>query len=439
MKRVLIIGAGRSATVCIEYLANKAAQQQISLTLADGSGELVKQKAANFPHIQQAEIHLENKEAVNALIKGNDIVISLLPAHLHIEIATICLANNTHLLTASYVSAAMQALHSEVEAKGLIFLNECGLDPGIDHLSAMEIIDNIHAEGYTINSFKSFAGGLVAPESDNNPWGYKFSWNPRNVVIAGQSTATFLEEGRMKFVPYQQLFQREEVVTVHGYGQFDAYPNRDSLGYQKIYGLQKVHTMVRGTLRKHGYCEAWHALVMLGLTDDTLQLHLPEGTTFQDWVQMYLPHSETARLGIEVLLPGISLHAIDKLDWLGMFSKEPLPIINGTAAQILQALLEDKWRLAHGDRDMIVMQHQFVYSKGGKSKQLISELVVEGDNETHTAMAKTVGLPLAMACMLIVENKITTKGVQIPVTKNWYQPLLVALKEEGIIFNHQAQ
>jgi saccharopine dehydrogenase (NADP+, L-glutamate forming) len=439
MKRVLIIGAGRSATVCIEYLANKAAQQQISLTLADGSAELVAQKAANFPHIQQAEIHLENKEAVNALIKGNDIVISLLPAHLHIEIATICLANNTHLLTASYVSAAMQALHSEVEAKGLIFLNECGLDPGIDHLSAMEIIDNIHAEGYTINSFKSFAGGLVAPESDNNPWGYKFSWNPRNVVIAGQSTATFLEEGRMKFVPYQQLFQREEVVTVHGYGQFDAYPNRDSLGYQKIYGLQKVHTMVRGTLRKHGYCEAWHALVMLGLTDDTLQLHLPEGTTFQDWVQMYLPHSETARLGIEVLLPGISLHAIDKLDWLGMFSKEPLPIINGTAAQILQALLEDKWRLAHGDRDMIVMQHQFVYSKGGKSKQLISELVVEGDNETHTAMAKTVGLPLAMACMLIVENKITTKGVQIPVTKNWYQPLLVALKEEGIIFNHQAQ
>jgi saccharopine dehydrogenase (NADP+, L-glutamate forming) len=154
---------------------------------------------------------------------------------------------------------------------------------------------------------------------------------------------------------------------------------------------------------------------------------------------MYLPHSETARLGIEVLLPGISLHAIDKLDWLGMFSNEPLPILNGTAAQILQALLEEKWKLANGDRDMIVMQHQFVYSKGGKSKQLISELVVEGDNETHTAMAKTVGLPLAMACMLIVEDKITTKGVQIPVTKNWYEPILISLKQEGIVFNHQSQ
>jgi saccharopine dehydrogenase (NADP+, L-glutamate forming) len=439
MKRVLIIGAGRSATVCIEYLANKAAQQQISLTLADGNADLVAQKASKFPHIQQAVMHLENKEAVNTLVAAHDIVISLLPAHLHIEIAPICLANNAHLLTASYVSAAMQALNTEAEDKGLIFLNECGLDPGIDHLSAMEIIDDIHSQGYTINSFKSYAGGLVAPESDNNPWGYKFSWNPRNVVIAGQSTATFLEEGRMKFVPYQQLFQREEVATVHGYGQFDAYPNRDSLGYQKIYGLQKVHTMVRGTLRKHGYCEAWHALVMLGLTDDTLQLHLPEGTTFQDWVQMYLPHSETARLGIEVLLPGISLNTIDKLDWLGMFSNEPLPILNGTAAQILQALLEDKWKLETGDRDMIIMQHQFVYSKGGKSKELISELVVEGDNETHTAMAKTVGLPLAMACMLIVEGKIATKGVQIPVTKNWYEPLLAALKEEGIVFNHQTQ
>lgn len=439
MKRVLIIGAGRSATVCIEYLANKAAQQQISLTLADGNADLVAQKASKFPHIQQAVMHLENKEAVNTLVAAHDIVISLLPAHLHIEIAPFCVANNAHLLTASYVSAAMQALHNEAQAKGLIFLNECGLDPGIDHLSAMEIIDNIHADGYTINSFKSFAGGLVAPESDNNPWGYKFSWNPRNVVIAGQSTATFLEEGRMKFVPYQQLFQREEVATVHGYGQFDAYPNRDSLGYQKIYGLHKVHTMVRGTLRKHGYCEAWHALVMLGLTDDSHIVHLPIGTTFQDWVQMYLPHSETARLGIELLLPGISLHAIDKLDWLGMFSNEILPITEGTPAQILQALLEDKWKLETGDRDMIIMQHQFVYSKGGKSKQLISELVVEGDNETHTAMAKTVGLPLAMACMLIVEGKIATKGVQIPVTKNWYQPLLAALKQEGIVFNHQTQ
>jgi len=437
MKKVLVVGAGRSATVCIDYLAEQAKNNSIELTVADATLDLVEKKVGQYAWVNQATINLDNLEELHTLISGKAVVISLLPADLHIILANACLVAQAHLITASYTSVAMRDLDEEVKAKGLIFLNECGLDPGIDHLSAMEIIDRIHDEGGTVTSFKSYCGGLVAPESDNNPWGYKFSWNPRNVVISGQSIATFLEEGRTKFVPYQQLFQRDETIEVHGYGKFDAYPNRDSLIYKGIYGLENVKTMLRGTLRKHGYCEAWNALVMLGLTDDTYHIELQEGITFQEWVQMYLPHSETSRLGIEVLIPSISLSAIDKLDWLGVFRQEPLPKTSGTPAQILQALLETKWVLSHGDRDMIVMQHQFTYNYKGKAHDLISELVVEGENETYTAMAKTVGLPLALACMLIVEEKITVYGVQLPITKMWYQPLLQSLATFGITFKHQ--
>jgi saccharopine dehydrogenase-like NADP-dependent oxidoreductase len=336
----------------------------------------------------------------------------------------------------------MAALGAQAAAKNLIFLNESGLDPGIDHMSAMQIIDQIRKDGGEITSFKSFCGGLVAPESDNNPWGYKFTWNPRNVILAGQGTVKYLLEGRYKYLPYHRLFGSSENVDVDGYGHFDAYANRDSLSYRSVYGLENIPTILRGTLRKHGFCNAWNVLVQLGITDDSYLIENVKDLTYAEFISGYLPQkSEHTSLAVHL---NNALHqiadseTIRKIKWLGLFDETPIGLDKPSSpAQILQHLLEQKWKLEAGDKDMVVMQHQFEYVLDGKHHKLHSSLVSIGQDETYTAMANTVGLPLGIAAKLILQGKISQRGVLVPVTPEFYEPILAELATFGLTFTEK--
>ena len=318
-------------------------------------------------------------------------------------------------------------------------MNEIGLDPGIDHMSAMQIIDKIRAKGGKMLLFESFTGGLVAPESDNNLWNYKFTWNPRNVVVAGQGgTAKFLQEGTYKYIPYNQLFRRTEFFEIEGYGKFEGYANRDSLNYKKAYGLQNVLTLYRGTMRRVGFSKAWNMFVQLGMTDDSYEVENSEGMSYREFVNLFLPYSPTD--SVELKLRHLLKIDQDDIRWeklleLNLFDAEKtVPLKNATPAQILQYILEDSWTLQNDDKDMIVMYHKFGYEIQGTKKQIDANMVVIGDNRKYTAMAKTVGLPVAIATLLILNKKITTPGVQIPITKEVYEPIIKELEAYGIAF-----
>lgn len=438
MKKILIIGAGRSASSLIKYLLDNSSEENWKLTVADLSEELARQKTQGHPNARAIAFDIENTQQRETEIKDADIVISMLPAFMHMNVAKDCVRFKKHLATASYVSKEMAELNEEAKKAGIILMNEIGLDPGIDHASAMKIIDHIHAGGGKLTSFKSYCGGLVAPESNDNPWGYKFSWNPRNVILAGQGTAQYIQNSEYKYIPYNRLYTQIDTIEVDGYGKFDAYANRDSLSYRKPYGIEHIPTMLRGTLRMPGYCNAWNVLVKLGLTDDTYKIEASDKLSYAQLLAAFLPAGNgtlkerlTQFMGAEA-----SKESIDKIEWLELFSDRKIRIANASPAQILQDLLEEKWKLKEHDKDMIVMQHQFEYLKKDNSKStILSSLVVKGDDQTYTAMAKTVGLPLAITAKLILQDKISAKGVVIPTIKEIYEPVLAELETMGIRFS----
>jgi saccharopine dehydrogenase (NADP+, L-glutamate forming) len=330
-------------------------------------------------------------------------------------------------------------MEEEVKANQLLFLNECGLDPGIDHMSAMKIIDVLKNEGTQINGFKSYCGGLVAPESNNNPWGYKFSWNPRNVILAGQGTARYLENNENKYIPQHRLFSSAEKISVPGIGNFDGYANRDSLGYRKIYGLQNVKTMLRGTLRAENFCKAWNIFVQMGLNIESFEVDV-KNKTYREFSSSFLPGSEDLKERIAKLcnIP-VSDTAINMVEWTGILGDEKIPFDSASPAKILQDLLERKWKLQHNDKDMIVMQHIFEVEQNNSSKTIYSSLKVIGENSVNTAMSKTVGLPLAIAVKLFLEGKIMERGVVVPVSKEYYTPILQELESFGIKFEEHEE
>lgn len=439
MKQILVIGAGRSSIYLIEYLLNKSTQYDWKITVGDVDIQLAQSKINNHPNGKAIAFDINNAKQREEEILKSDIVISMLPAFMHGDVAKDCVRLGKHMATASYVSETMQELDQEAKNKGIILLNEIGLDPGIDHASALKIIDELKEKGCNIHTFKSFCGGLVAPESNDNPWGYKFSWNPRNVILAGQGTAQYLENGKMKFLPYNRIYTQTETIEVNGYGKFDAYANRDSVGYREIYGLQNSKTMLRGTLRMPGYCKAWNAFVKLGLTDDTWKIHDSDKLNWAKLIDAFLPEGkESLENRLQKFLGAdVDDEVMSKLKWLGIFEELPIKLVNASPAQILQSLLEEKWKLKSGDKDMIVMQHYFGYTEDQKEKAIVSSLVVKGDSESHTAMAKTVGLPLAITVKNILTGKLNCKGVCIPSTPEIYIPLLEELKEFGIEFDER--
>lgn len=441
MQTILIIGAGKSSTFLIDYLLKTATVKSRTIIVADISKEVAGKKIKNHPHAIAAEINLDDAESRKILIQKSDVVISMLPAFLHPIIAKDCLELGKHFFTASYESEDLRKLQDEINAKGLLFLNECGLDPGIDHMSAMKIIDHEKAIGNEIISFKSYTGGVLAPESEDNPWKYKFTWNPRNVVLAGQGVSRYIRNGKYKYIPYHMLFKRLEKISFEEVGDFDGYANRDSLSYRKIYGLDQIPTLLRGTLRRSGFCQSWDVFVQLGLTDDTFEMDLPQGFSKREFLNSFLPYSETQSVEekLQELLPWVNDEILEKIQWLGLLDDSPLPKTKGSPAAILQLILEEKWILLPEDKDMIVMQHAFEVKTSRGTKRITSSLICKGENQEATAMAKTVGLPLAIAVDLFLDGKIEEKGLLIPVTKNLYEPILNLLEKEGIIFQEQEE
>jgi len=436
MKNILIIGAGRSATTLIHYLGKEAVTKDWQITVADAHIGTARQHVKGLSSVKAVGLDIYDTSTKDALISEADVVVSMLPAHLHMLVAVGCLQFEKHLLTASYISPEMNALHEAAKQKDLVFLCECGLDPGIDHMSAMQMIHRIKAEGGEVSSFKSFCGGLVAPQSEgNNPWKYKFTWSPRNVVLAGQGVSQYLEKGQHKYIPYWQLFRQVTPVQIQDYGSFEAYPNRNSLGYQEAYGLQRAHTLLRGTLRRTGFCDAWHVLVQLGITDDAYEIDV-KNKTYANFLASYLPSgagSILENLSKYLDLPAPS-EPLRKLQWLGIFENTPIGLEKATPARVLQKLLETRWQAQPEDHDLVVMQHQFRYTVNGKQKELHASLAVEGEVNGQTAMAKTVGFPLGIATRLMLEDKIPQRGVILPIYPEIYIPVLSELSRMNVKF-----
>lgn len=437
-KRIVILGAGKSATVLIDFLLAQGQERGWKIGVGDLDLDLAQRKVAGHPAGEAFVFDVHDSGLRRERIREANLVISMLPAFLHPLVAEDCIACGVHFVSASYVGDEMRRLSEAAERADVILLNELGVDPGIDHMSAMEQLDALKQRGAQLRRFETFTGGLVAPHSDDNPWRYKFTWNPRNVVLAGQGVVKFKHHGRSKYIPYHRLFQRFEKLVVPGYGDFEGYPNRDSLKYRSHYGLWDTDTIYRGTLRRPGFCRAWDCLVQLGLTDDTYELEDLSTMTWRQLVNSYLWYDRgmsvelklMAYLKLEMTSP-----ELDQLRWLGLLDDEPIGMSKGTPAQVLQKKLEEKLSMGEQDQDMIVMVHKTGYELDGEQRLVQSSMVCIGDDHERTAMAKTVGLPLAIGALRVLDGTITRRGVVIPTVPDVYGPVMSELKLHGIEFS----
>ncbi|MFT3981163.1 MAG: saccharopine dehydrogenase C-terminal domain-containing protein [Ferruginibacter sp.] len=422
MKTILLFGAGKSASVLIKYLIKESEINHWKFIIADANKAMIEAKTGGSKFAEAVQLDITDDDAREAIIQRAHVVISMMPPALHFLIAKDCVEYRKHLLTASYLDDKMKSLRDEINHRKLLFLCEMGLDPGIDHMSAMKIIDDIKSKGGKVTSFKSHCGGLVAPESDNNPWHYKISWNPRNVVMAGSAGAVYLENGEEKHIAYKELFDTANTVKVDELDALAYYPNRDSLSYIPVYKLHDAQTFVRTTLRYPSFFAGWNAIVDAGLTNDSTTL-TPDNLSFKKWSEPVLPFVNEANRPL--------------LEYLGLFDDAPVPTNVATSADILQHLLETRLVMQPADKDMIVMLHEFVYELNGEHKQLQSSLVVKGEDSIHTAMAKTVGLPLGIAAKIILNGTLTLTGLHIPIIKEIYEPVLEELEHEHVIFKEK--
>jgi saccharopine dehydrogenase-like NADP-dependent oxidoreductase len=443
MNNILIIGAGRSSTALIKYVLEQANTYNWFVTIADADHEAAAKKVAGHPHGRATWLDATKVNDRRELIHRADVVVSLLPAHLHLEVAQDCLKLKKHLITASYISKQMYALGDEARERALIFMGEMGLDPGIDHMSGKQKIDQIKAKGGRLKSFRSYTGGLVAPESDDNPWHYKFSWNPRNVVSAGQGTAQYLEDGKLRYVPYNRIFAQTRTIEVPNMGEYEVYVNRDSLLYRELYDLGPIPNLLRGTIRHKGFSKAWDALVKIGLTDASFPILDSEEITYHELLDAYVANSAPGNSVKEkvanLIGETVDSETIKKLDWLGLFSKKKIRMRSATPALILENLLLEKWKLKDGEKDMVIMQHELEYELGRKNYKLTSTMVMHGDDSYSTAMSKLVGLPIGIFVKHVMLGNINSIGVNIPVMKEVYDPVLEELKDYGVIFHEKEE
>ncbi len=445
MKQVLVIGAGRSSTYLIDYLLSHAPGHDWQITIGDLQLDWAQKRAGGHPNARAICFDLEDTIQLQQEISQADAVISLAPADKHLVIANVCLEYKKSLFTASYVSPGMQEMAAAVEDAGILFLNELGCDPGIDHMSALALLSDIRKTGGEIQAFYSYTGGLIAPACDDQPWHYKFSWNPRNVVLAGQpGPARYLANGVLRFIPYLRLFREKALLDIPGFGPLEAYANRDSIPYMEEYDLHGIKTLLRGTLRYPTYCDAWHVFAWLGMTNEQLLFENCQELRYRDFLLSFLYpddaptvresfiHTLRNQLGYT---PAQIEDLLVKFDYLELFSERRFSQPKGSAASLLQEILEEKWKLGDEDRDLVVMHHQVDYLQNGESKSRTSTLILEGDDNFHTAMAKTVGLPLAIGVRLFLEGKIALKGVHIPIQPELYLPILEELEHHGVRFS----
>ncbi|UXP32992.1 saccharopine dehydrogenase NADP-binding domain-containing protein [Reichenbachiella agarivorans] len=435
-QKILVLGAGRSSSVLIDFLLDHASDNQWLVTVGDMDLSLARDRVNGHPHGVALAFDITHPEQKRE-VAHFDLVISMLPASFHLIVAELCAAAGINMLTASYVSDEIKALSETFEKNGAGLIMEMGLDPGIDHMSAMKVLDRIKGAGAELRTFETFTGGLLAPSNDDNPWKYKFTWNPRNVVLAGQGYVKFLQEGKYKYIPYQKLFKRTEVIHIPEHGYFEGYANRDSLKYLDAYKLRGIQTLYRGTLRRTGFCRAWDIFVQLGATDDTFQMQNVSEMTHRQFINSFLSYNPNDSVELKLahyMNLDMESEEMYKLKWLGMFEEELVGLDKGSPAQVLEHILKKKWTIQPDDKDMIVMWHKFEYVEDGKLKKLQSYMAVEGEDAIHTAMAKTVGLPLAVTAKLILQGKLVVSGVQIPTERSVYEPVLAELENHGINF-----
>lgn len=430
--RITILGAGLVVKPIVDYLAGHG----YHIIVADIVASKAEALAAPYENVTGVELDSRDQGAMEKLVTDADLVMSLLPATLHVQVARLCIRHKKHMVTASYVSPEMRSLDADAKNAGITILNEIGLDPGIDHMSAMRIIDGIREKGGTITGFRSYCGGLPALFCNNNPYGYKFSWSPRGVLQAAKNSARYLKDGELVEIESKNLFRHYWFLDVAGAGTFEAYPNRDSISYIDTYGLEGIKTMYRGTLRNVGHCDTWWLLANAGFMDAE-KVFDPMPDTLQEFTRDCV-------LGVDIA-PEEALSArfpydatgvtIRKLRWLGLFSDAPVPIKKGTCLDVMTALMEDRLVYADDETDLIVMLHEFSYEMNGKPRGIVSSLVCEGDPEGQTAMSRTVGLPAAIGARMILEQQIEDTGVVVPVRKTVYEPVLKELEEHGVTFN----
>lgn len=429
-KRVLILGAGLVARPMVRYLLDRG----FPVTVASRTVARAAALLDGNPLGRAVPFLVDDAAALEPLLADAALVVSLLPAYRHVDVARRCLAHGKPLVTTSYVSPQMQALDGEARSKGLLLLNECGLDPGIDHMSAMQVIHRVKGNGGRITGFISWCGGLPAPEANDNPWYYKFSWSPRGVLVAATNPAHWLEGGAEQAIQAGTLFHNFRIVEVPGAGSYEAYPNRDSASYAPIYGIEGSTTMLRGTLRNPGHCARWDTLVRLGLLAAEPELDLT-GMTYADLVRSCVPGdgelaADVARhLGLE---PG-SPH-LEALRWLGLLEHDPIPLKRGAPVDVLAELMQRKMPFAPGERDMILLKHEFVadYPETSRREAITATMVDFGQPGGDSAMARTVSLPAAIAVRMILDGRLTLTGVHRPILPELYEPILAELKELGI-------
>ena len=440
MQTILIAGAGKSSIYLIQHLISLAPRNKWKIIVADGDGNAIAEKIKNSSYAEAAVIDITKSSDREPLVKRADIVISLMPPHLHINLAKDCLKYKKNLITSSYISEEMMAMDKEVKEAGLMFMCEMGLDPGIDHMTANKIIQSIHRVAGSILSFKSYCGGLIAPESDNNPWHYKFTWNPKNIITAGLGGAKYLSGGKHVEVPYEKMFEHNKKVKVGDLGMLAYYPNRDSLRYLDIYDVPDIKTFMRATLRHPVFCKGWQSLIELGLTDQE-DSYDTKGQTYLSWAKdkTGFKNKGTFTKHVANLL---SVEEDDKqismLKWLGLFEESPLKPAKRCSGDILLDLLLEKWKMSSAEKDMVVMQHEIEYMHKGKKIELTSTMVIKGENREYSAMAKTVGLPMAILARLVLNKKINPpKGVLLPTMPSVYRPVLTELAHHGIFFTEE--
>lgn len=440
MQTVLIAGAGKSSSWVIDYML-KNAKNKWTVLVMDSNEELIHEKLNNHPNGRAAVVDIHNESERQKYVRQADIVLSLMPPDLHILLAEDCLKFRKNLITSSYVSEAMQAMDEEVRKAGLMFMCEMGLDPGIDHMSAASIIQGIHRIAGVVTAFRSSCGGLIAPESDDNPWQYKIAWNPKNIVTAGKDGAVWLENGKLNEIGYKEVFERSKKIKIEPLGNLASYPNRDSLKYRDIYQIEDVKTLVRSTLRYPSFVKGWDFLIKAGLTDGTDNLDAEE-LTYSAWVAIKSGLSDNHEL-LDNFKEKFQVDAksMKMLEWLRIFEPK---LINGekgvSSAVILQELLERRWKMRTIDKDMVVMQHQIEYERKGQANKLTSTMITIGENKMFSAMAKTVGLPMGILARKILIKEISTEnlsGVHIPVMPEVFNPVLRELAKNGIEFVEQ--
>jgi len=436
MKNVLICGAGMSATDLISYMLKHAEEYNWQVTVGDILVETAKMKIGGHPRGKAVYFDCYDAAIMERYIKDADIVISLLPPGMHAAAAKIALQYNVHVVTASYASEEMMDMHEEAKEKGLTFLNELGADPGIDHMNGMRSIDKIRKKGGELAAFTSYCGSLVAPESNDNPWGYKFTWSPMNVITAGSAGACYYKKDSFRCIPYHRLFANPKVICIPDFREFEAYENRDSAVYRKKYDLDDIPTFIRATLRYPGFCEAWNTLIQLGLTANNYHIEGSEKMTYRQWIASYLPEGDTPLENILAdflqIERGGALHT--KLLWTELLSDRPIRRVHGTPAEILLDLLMDKLKFKQDDTDMLVFYERIEYKLKGELFEHVSYMVTRGLNHMHTAISRTVGLPAAIGAKLILNGGIKSAGVLFPWSKEVYDPILDELAELGITY-----